>query len=40
MGKNDAGEKEPLYILAALVLLAGPFYLNDFSSIYVTDWRW
>lgn len=23
-----------------LILLAGPFYLNDFSSIYVEDWRW
>ena len=28
-----------LYILA-LVLLAGPFYLNDFASIYFKDWRW
>jgi membrane protease YdiL (CAAX protease family) len=27
-----------LYILA-LILLAGPFYLNDFASIFVEDWR-
>lgn len=23
-----------------LVALAVPFYLNDFASIYLTDWRW
>jgi membrane protease YdiL (CAAX protease family) len=23
-----------------LLVLAGPFYLNDFASIYVRDWRW
>lgn len=23
-----------------LLVLAGPFYLNDFASIHVTDWRW
>jgi membrane protease YdiL (CAAX protease family) len=39
MGNNDTGEKEWSYILT-LILLAGPFYLNDFSSIYVRDWRW
>ena len=32
-------EKNRLYILA-LFLLAIPFYLNDFSSIYVKNWRW
>ena len=26
--------------LAVLLVLAGPFYLNDFASIYVADWRW
>jgi len=26
--------------LAVLVVLAAPFYLNDFASIYVKDWRW
>ena len=33
MGKNK------LCILV-LILLASPFYLNDFSSIYVKNWRW
>ena len=33
MGKNR------LYIVA-LLLLASPFYLNDFSSIYVKNWHW
>jgi hypothetical protein len=35
-------EQQPqngLYVLA-LFLLASPFYLNDFSNIYVKDWRW
>ena len=31
--------KEQFYILV-LILLAGPFYLNDFSSIYLKSWRW
>jgi membrane protease YdiL (CAAX protease family) len=31
--------KNRLYILA-LVLLASPFYLNDFANIYVKNWRW
>jgi membrane protease YdiL (CAAX protease family) len=31
--------KNKLYILA-LVLLASPFYLNDFANIYVKNWRW
>lgn len=26
--------------LAVLLVLAAPFYLNDFASIYVNDWRW
>jgi membrane protease YdiL (CAAX protease family) len=26
--------------LAVLLALAGPFYLNDFASIFVADWRW
>jgi membrane protease YdiL (CAAX protease family) len=26
--------------LVVLAVLAAPFYLNDFASIYVTDWRW
>jgi membrane protease YdiL (CAAX protease family) len=26
--------------LAVLLVLAAPFYLNDFASIYVKDWRW
>ena len=26
--------------LVVLAVLAVPFYLNDFASIYVTDWRW
>ncbi len=33
MGKNK------LYILA-LILLVSPFYLNDFSNMYVKNWRW
>jgi len=31
--------KNRLYILV-LVLLASPFYLNDFANMYVKDWRW
>jgi membrane protease YdiL (CAAX protease family) len=26
--------------VGALILLANPFYLNDFANIYVKDWRW
>lgn len=26
--------------IVAFILLASPFYLNDFSSIYVESWRW
>jgi len=39
MRENRADRKNELYILAA-VLLASPFYLNDFASMYVKDWRW
>jgi len=28
-----------LYILA-FILLASPFYLNDFANMYVNNWRW
>jgi hypothetical protein len=31
--------KNRLYILAIL-LLASPFYLNDFTNLYVKNWRW
>jgi len=31
--------KYGLYILTA-ILMAGPFYLNDFSNIYIKSWRW
>ncbi|MFC1681523.1 CPBP family intramembrane glutamic endopeptidase, partial [Pseudomonadota bacterium] len=32
--------KEPARLhLIVLVLLAAPFYLNDFASIYIADWR-
>lgn len=26
--------------LVVLAVLAAPFYLNDFASIYIGDWRW
>lgn len=26
-------------LLLAMVLLAGPYYLNDFANIYIHDWR-
>lgn len=29
----------PDWPIVALLLLAGPFYLNDFASILVSDWR-
>ena len=32
-------KKDRLYILT-FVLLAGPFYLNDFANIYVKNWCW
>jgi membrane protease YdiL (CAAX protease family) len=34
---GKAGDATYLVVLAALAL---PFYLNDFASIYVRDWRW
>ena len=34
----DAKEGNRLYVWT-LILLCVPFYLNDFSNIYVTDWR-
>lgn len=36
--KTSSKEKNRLYILV-LILLLVPFYLNDFSNIYVKDWR-
>ena len=39
MRKNETAGKNGLYILA-VVLLAGPFYLNDFANMYVSNWRW
>ncbi|MFC1858172.1 CPBP family intramembrane glutamic endopeptidase [Thermodesulfobacteriota bacterium] len=36
---ESSAEKNRSYIVL-LILLALPFYLNDFSSIYITDWRW
>ena len=38
-GDLEQQRQDRLYVLA-LFLLAGPFYLNDFSNIYVKDWRW
>lgn len=37
MIENRKAENDGLYILAA-VLLAGPFYLNDFANIYIKNW--
>jgi len=37
--KNRTDGKNRLYVLA-VVLLASPFYLNDFANLYVTNWRW
>ncbi len=34
------GREHDAKYLAAWAVLAGPFYLNDFASIYVADWRW
>ncbi len=39
MRENRIDKKNGLYILAA-VLLTMPFYLNDFTSIYIKNWRW
>ena len=38
MARLQIGRNE-LYLFTA-VLMAGPFYLNDFSNIYINDWRW
>jgi len=32
--------KENRLDILVLILLAGPFYLNDFSNMYVESWRW
>ena len=37
--KNETDGKNGLYILA-FILLAGPFYLNDFANMVVKNWRW
>jgi membrane protease YdiL (CAAX protease family) len=39
MRENETDGKKGLYILA-VVLLASPFYLNDFANFYVKNWRW
>jgi membrane protease YdiL (CAAX protease family) len=39
MKENGTHRSNGPYILA-LVLLAAPFYLNDFASIYVKNWGW
>ncbi len=39
MPTNDTRSTNRLYIIAFL-LLAGPFYVNDFASIYIGNWRW
>ena len=39
MQEKGKDGKNRIYILA-LVLLASPFYLNDFANIYVKNWRW
>ena len=39
MRGNRIDGKNGMYILA-VVLLTGPFYLNDFANMYVKDWRW
>ena len=39
MQENGKDGKNRIYILA-LVLLASPFYLNDFANMYVENWRW
>jgi membrane protease YdiL (CAAX protease family) len=39
MQENGKDGKNRIYILA-LVLLASPFYLNDFANMYVKNWRW
>jgi len=36
--KASSKEKNKRYIIV-LILLSSPFYLNDFSNIYIRDWR-
>jgi uncharacterized protein len=35
---SKSGRRNASYVLTAIILCV-PFYLNDFSNIYVTDWR-
>jgi membrane protease YdiL (CAAX protease family) len=39
MRENGTDRKNGFYI-PAVVLLASPFYLNDFANLYVKNWRW
>jgi membrane protease YdiL (CAAX protease family) len=41
-GANGIPEKQPRdrICVIALLVLASPFYLNDFANIYIEDWRW
>ena len=39
MGKKQNDGKNGRYLLVVM-LLAGPFYLNDFANIYVQNWVW
>lgn len=39
MQENGKKGNNELYILA-VVLLASPFYLNDFTNMYIKNWRW
>jgi membrane protease YdiL (CAAX protease family) len=38
-GNLEKQSQNGIYVVA-LFLLASPFYLNDFSNIYIKDWRW
>jgi len=38
MGQYERVERKRFYTLI-LILLAVPFYLNDFANIYIKDWR-
>ena len=39
MRENGTDGKNGLYILS-VILLASPFYLNDFANMYLKNWRW
>jgi membrane protease YdiL (CAAX protease family) len=39
MRENGIDKGNGRYLLA-FVLLASPFYLNDFANLYVKNWRW